>query len=86
MKTETKTSKISELHFAKLQESNQKLQSVNQAVADLYQKEFAIKQDRLALDEYNLQTITERSKLIKELNETYGKVVINPETGEFTEQ
>jgi predicted MPP superfamily phosphohydrolase len=75
--------KISDLHLAKLQESNQKLDSISKQAAEIYQREFKLKQDKLVLDNYNGNTLAERQKLIEELSKAYGEVNINPHTGEY---
>ncbi|MDR2223551.1 MAG: hypothetical protein LBE34_12605 [Flavobacteriaceae bacterium] len=75
--------KISDLHLAKLQESNQKLDSISKQAAEIYQREFQLKQDKLVLDNYNGNTLAERQKLIEELSKVYGEVNINPHTGEY---
>lgn len=90
MKKELKSSeksvkKISELHLAKLQESNQKLEAAQKQASDIYIREFELKQDKKALDKYMSEFISQRQKLIGELTEKYGKVNINPITGEFVE-
>lgn len=90
---EETVNKISPLHLAKLQESNQKLEQINQQAAELYQREFELKpyinilneinHAKKNLDDMNLGVLTDRQKLIAELTETYGRVNINPMTGEF---
>lgn len=80
---EEKVNKISPLHLAKLQESNQKFEQINQQAAELYQREFELKQAKSVLDGSNSEVIFERQKLINELTQTYGRVNINPMTGEF---
>lgn len=80
---EDQVNKISELHLAKLQESNSRLANVNEQAAEIYQREFEIKQAKVALDNTNSEVLVERQKLINELTQTYGRVNINPMTGEF---
>ncbi|WP_413512219.1 hypothetical protein [Myroides odoratus] len=80
---EETVNKISPLHLAKLQESNQKLLSIDQLAAEIYQCEFDIKQAKAKLDNMNIEVINESTKLNNELMQTYGNVSINPMTGEF---
>lgn len=90
---EETVNKISPLHLAKLQESNQKLEQINQQAAELYQREFELKPyvkalkdidiARQSLDHVNTNVLADRQKLIAELTDTYGRVNINPMTGEF---
>lgn len=82
-KVEETVNKISPLHLAKLQESNQKLEQINQQAAELYQREFELKQAKNVLDGSNSEVLFERQKLINEFTQTYGRVNINPMTGEF---
>lgn len=75
--------KISDLHLAKLQESNSKFEKINNQAAEIYQREFELKNDKVVLDNYNAETLQERQKINNELFEAYGKVQINPMTGEY---
>ena len=83
-KVEETVNKISPLHLAKLQESNRNLLNVDQLAAEIYQREFEIKQAKIKLDNLNADAINESIKLNNELKQTYGENVrINPMTGEF---
>ncbi|MGS4345093.1 hypothetical protein ACKUSY_05675 [Myroides odoratus] len=80
---ENKVEKISELHLAKLQELTQKQEVVDKEAAQIHQREFELKQAKNVLDGSNSEVLFERQKLINEFTQTYGRVNINPMTGEF---
>lgn len=89
-KQETKSveetvNKISVLHLAKLQESDQEINSINQQAVDLHYQKLEVSQREAALNNFTNETLFKRDSLLKELKGIYGTLNIDSETGEIKE-
>lgn len=87
-KQETKSveetvNKISVLHLAKLQESDDEIKSIDLQAIDLHYKKLEISQMEGSLNNYTNETLFKRDRLLKELQATYGTLNIDSETGEI---
>lgn len=75
--------RISELHLSKVHDVYQKGMQVNQIAADIYQREFALKEAKKQLDELNQEYLKEENKISNEITQVYGQVDLNIQTGEY---
>ena len=78
--------RISDLHLSKVHDVYQKGMQVNQIAADIYQREFALKEDKKQLDELNQEYLKEENKISNELAQVYRGIdfkTLNHQTGEY---